>query len=166
MKSRHTGCYLFLRHPCCELLCLLLFLQTTQKTICPSHERLVCKPCCLLVWLRAKSLQSCPTLWDPMDCSPPGSSVHGILQARKLEWVIIPCSRGSSWPRKWTHLSYVSCIAGGFFTTSATWETPTPRYIYKRTENRDWNKMLHTNVHSSIFTVAKRWQQPKCPLTD
>jgi len=40
--------------------------------------------------------QSCPTLWDPMDCSPPGSSVHGILQARILEWVAIPFSRGSS----------------------------------------------------------------------
>ena len=40
--------------------------------------------------------QSCPTLCDPMDCSPPGSSVHGILQARILEWVAIPFSRGSS----------------------------------------------------------------------
>ena len=40
--------------------------------------------------------QSCLTLWDPMDCSPPGSSVHGILQARILEWVAMPPSRGSS----------------------------------------------------------------------
>ena len=40
--------------------------------------------------------QSCPTLCDPVDCSPPGSSVHGILQARILEWVAIPFSRGSS----------------------------------------------------------------------
>ena len=40
--------------------------------------------------------QSCPTLWGPMDCSPPGSSVHGILQARILEWVAISFSRGSS----------------------------------------------------------------------
>ena len=44
----------------------------------------------------AQSLQSCPTLCDPRDCSPPGSSVHGILQARKLEWVAISSSRGSS----------------------------------------------------------------------
>ena len=44
-------------------------------------------------------LQSCPTLSDPMDCSPPGSSVHGILQARILEWVAIPFFRGSSNPR-------------------------------------------------------------------
>ena len=45
---------------------------------------------------RAKSLQSCLTLCNPMDCSPPGSSVHGILQARKLEWVAMPSSRGFS----------------------------------------------------------------------
>ena len=44
----------------------------------------------------AKSLQSCPTLCDPMNCSPPGSSVHEILQARILEWVATPCSRKSS----------------------------------------------------------------------
>ena len=43
--------------------------------------------------------QSCPTLCHPMDCSPPGSSVHGIFQARILEWVDIPFSRGSSQPR-------------------------------------------------------------------
>ena len=69
----------------------------------------------------AKSLQSCPTLWDPMDCSPPDSSVHGILQARILEWVAIPFSRGSSWPRDQTQ---VSCIASRFFTIWATREAP------------------------------------------
>ena len=47
----------------------------------------------------AKSLQLCQTLCDPMDCSPPSSSVHGILQARILEWVVISFFRGSSWPR-------------------------------------------------------------------
>ena len=57
--------------------------------------------------------QSCRTLCDPMDYSLPGSSVHGIFQARVLEWVAISCSRGSSWPRDWI---YVSCIAGRFFT--------------------------------------------------
>ena len=49
--------------------------------------------------MSVKSFQSCPTLCDPMDCSPPGSSVHGILQARILEWVAISSSRGSSQPR-------------------------------------------------------------------
>ena len=55
----------------------------------------------------AKSLQSCLTLCDPMDCSPPGSSVHGILQKRILEWVTIYFSRGSSLPSNWTHVSSV-----------------------------------------------------------
>ena len=63
------------------------------------------------VYTDAKSLQSCPTLCDPMNfATPPGSSVHEILQARMLEWVAIPSSRGASWPRDWTHISYVSCI--------------------------------------------------------
>ena len=70
----------------------------------------------------AQSLQSCLILWDPMNCSPPGSSVHGILQARILEWVAIRSSRGSSWPRDWTHISWVSCIVGKLFTHWATWE--------------------------------------------
>ena len=59
--------------------------------------------------LRACSVtQSCPPLSDPMDCSLPGSSVHGVLQARILEeWVAMPSSRASSWPGDWTH---VTCI--------------------------------------------------------
>ena len=58
----------------------------------------------------AESLPSCLTLCDPMDCSPPGSSVHGILQTKILECVAMPSSRGSSQPRDQTHVSYVSCI--------------------------------------------------------
>ena len=49
-------------------------------------------------------------LWDPVNHSSPGSSVHGILQARILEWVTVLSSRGSSWSRDWTCASYVSCI--------------------------------------------------------
>ena len=68
---------------------------------------------CMLV------IQSCLTLCDPMDCSPPSSSVHGILQARILEWVAISFSRGSLQPRDRTQVSH---IAGGFFTVWATKE--------------------------------------------
>ena len=57
--------------------------------------------------------QSSPILWDPMEGNPPGSSLHGILQARILEWVTIPFSRGSSQPRDQTQ---VSCTASRFFT--------------------------------------------------
>ena len=51
--------------------------------------------------------QSCPTLCNPMDCSLPGSSIHGILQARVLEWVAISFSRGSSQPRDQTRVSWI-----------------------------------------------------------
>ena len=52
--------------------------------------------------------QSCPTLCDPIDCSPPGSSLHWILQARILEWVAISFSRGSSQPRDRTQVSHIA----------------------------------------------------------
>ena len=63
--------------------------------------------------------QSCVTIWDPMDCSPPISSVHGIVQARILEWIAIPFSRESCRLRDPT---CVFCIAGRFFTIWATRE--------------------------------------------
>ena len=63
-------------------------------------------------WKKVLVTQSCWTLCDPKDGSPPGSSVHGIVQARILEWVTIPVSRGSSQPRDRTQ---VSCIVGRFF---------------------------------------------------
>ena len=66
--------------------------------------------------------QSISRVWlfcDPMDCSPPGSSVHGILQARILEWVAMPFSKGSSWFRDRTH---VSCISRWILYHRATWE--------------------------------------------
>ena len=61
--------------------------------------------------------QLCLTLCNSMDCSPPGSSVHGILQARILEWAAIPFSSRSSQPRDRTR---ISCFAGRFFTIGAT----------------------------------------------
>ena len=60
-----------------------------------------------------KSLQSCLTFCDSMDCSQPGSSVHGILQARILEWVAMPSPRGSSPPKDKTHISCGSSIGRG-----------------------------------------------------
>ena len=59
--------------------------------------------------MHTKSLHLCLTLCNPRDCSPLGSSVHGILQARILEWVVIPFSKGSSRPKDGTQISYVSC---------------------------------------------------------
>ena len=59
----------------------------------------------------------CPALCNPMDCSPPDSSVHGILQARILEWVAIPFSRGSSQLKDQTHYFCGSCLLGRSFTS-------------------------------------------------
>ena len=67
----------------------------------------------ILIGVKVLITQSCLILCDPMDCSPSGSSVHGILWARILEWVTIPFSREYSQPRDWTQ---IYCIAGGFFT--------------------------------------------------
>ena len=66
----------------------------------------------------------CVWLFVTLDCSLPGSSVHGIFQARILEWVAMSSSRGSSRPRDWTCVSWVSVIASGFFTHWTTWEAP------------------------------------------
>ena len=74
-----------------------------------SYPKLRAKVC-----VHAKSLPSCPTHCDPMDCRSPGSSVLGILQARRLEWVAVSLSRGSSPPRDQIHVSYVSCIGRPF----------------------------------------------------
>ena len=88
--------------------------------------------------------QSCPTLCDPVDCSPSGSSVHWVLQARILEWVAIPFSRGSSWPRGQT---WVSCIAGRIFTIWAirkSWFSPLG------VPNIAGNTCMHTNAQTRI----------------
>ena len=70
----------------------------------------------------AKSLQSRQILCDPMDQSPPGSSVDGILQARILEWVAMPSSRDSSWHRRQTESLTYPALVGRFFTAGTTWE--------------------------------------------
>ena len=97
------------------------------------HSWLECKliqPLCRTVWRFHGGddlvANSCPTLVTPWTVAP-GSSIHGILQTRQLEWVPISFSRGSSWLRNWT---WVSCIAGRSFTNWAT------REAIKKTKNR------------------------------
>ena len=71
---------------------------------------------CLMCMYVYSVTQSCPTLCDRLDCSQPDSSVHGITQARILEWVAMPSSRASFQPRDQTCIFHVFCIAGIFFT--------------------------------------------------
>ena len=81
-----------------------------------SHKGKSCNYPMLLNVYACSVIQSCLTLWDPLDCSPPGSSVHGIFQARNLKWVAISLSRGSSQTEDLTHISCVFWIASEFFT--------------------------------------------------
>ena len=75
---------------------------------------------CVCVCVHAHA-QSCPTLCDLMDCSLPGSSLHGISQARILQWIAISSSRVSSWPRYQTCIIFKSCTTSGFFTAEPPW---------------------------------------------
>ena len=79
-----------------------------------------------------------------MDCSPPGSSVPGILQVRILEWVAISFSRGSSWPRDGTLVSY---IAGSFFADCTTREVPYSLFFYNKNV---WKEMSHIMINCPL----------------
>ena len=92
--------------------------------------------------------QSCPTLCDPMDCSPAGSLVYGIFQAWILEWVAISFSRGSSRPRDWIR---VSRIVGRRFTVWATREAP----------NAEESRLVHRT-----FYFLKLFCQDNLPVKD
>ena len=102
-------------------------------------------PSCSILWTSyekwkwSRSVVS-DSLW-PMDCSPPSSSVHGILQARILEWVAISFSRGSSWPRDRTQVSH---IAGRCFNLCATREAPT-------------NSRGHWTWIKTVFNYSSLW---------
>ena len=74
-------------------------------TVCKNPNELFGQPNSICVCTCVSHL--CTTLCNPMDCSPPGSSVHGILQVRTLEWVAIPFSRGTSWPSNGTSISWL-----------------------------------------------------------
>ena len=116
-KSQKVCCDLFLHSFCLFCLFTLICIISVDLSLSPSNlfcyvqSSFIPMGCIVLV------TQSCLTLCSPMDGSPPGSSVYGILQARILERVTIPFSRGSSWSRDGT---WVSSIAGGFFTVWAT----------------------------------------------
>ena len=82
------------------------------------------------VWLCSVA-QLCLTLCDPMDCSPPGSSVHGIFQARILEWVAVSFSGVSSQPKDQTHISCIYCIGRRIIYHCITWEALTKHHMLK-----------------------------------
>ena len=86
--------------------------------------------------------QLCPNLYDSMDCSPPGSSVHGILQARILEWVAMPSSRGSSWPRHWT--------GSPVLRAESLWPEPPRRHVGKEHDRHSKELLWYLSLCSTI----------------
>ena len=104
--------------------------------------------------------QSCLTLCNPMDCSPPGSSVHWIFQARILEWFAISYSRGYSQSRDWTWVSCISCIGRQILYNCAPWEdllinnsrdiniSKVPFYAKVVSYSTDWAAPFHFIVYS------------------
>ena len=109
--------------------------------------------------LHAKAVHCVWPFVTLMDYNPAGSSVHGILQARILERVAIVFSRGSSRHRDRTCISYISCIAGGFFTTSAIWEVPqrdTTRYYTcwpRHTSPPMWNNPVKQQKQKEVIMI-------------
>ena len=81
---------------------------------------------CVCACVHTQALWLCLTLCGPTYCSPPHFSVHGILQARIMEWVAVPFTRESSWPRCQTNISCISCIGRVFFTTGTPGK---PKYL-------------------------------------
>ena len=117
--------------------------------ICGSHtQKRDLRQLSCLKW--SEVAQSCPTLCSPMDCSLPGLrslSVHGIFQARVLEWAAMSFSRVSSWPRDWTWVSY---IAGRRLTIWAPREAPAKMATIKDRNGMDLAEAEHTK---------KRWRE-------
>ena len=97
-------------------------------------------------WSESEVAQLWPTLCDPMNCSPPGSSVYGILQARVLEWAAISFAKGYSQPRDWTQVSHIAD-----FTIWATKEIQKSVGKYRETKHiRRGNDKLYMSMENSI----------------
>ena len=134
------------------------FFQRSNITLySPLITVCVCVCVCVCI-MHTNSLQSCSTLWDPMDCNPPGSSDCRILQTRILEWVAIPSSRGSSWPRDQTCVSYVSCVGSWVLYHYCHLGRPVYIYIYLFGCAGSWSQF------EGSFSCSK-WQVGSSSLT-
>ena len=104
------------------------------------------------IWQKvSEDAQSCLTLCDPMDCSPPGSSVHGILQARVLEWIAISFSRESSRPRDQTRVSRIPGRCFNLWATSEAHWTGILLGPLGRKKKRNADVKLSLNADDTIF---------------
>ena len=126
------------------------FQQSDEMIPCVKHLGWVCVRVCMLL------LQSCLTLCNSMDCSLPGFPVHGILQARILEWVDMPSSKGSSWPRDQTHMSYVSCIGRQVLLPLAPPGKPLgqAQVLHKEMKQFIWNRTIKVGPKADSYLVS------------
>ena len=111
------------------------------------------------VW-RSERAHSCTILWEPMDCTSLGPSVHGIFQARILERVAISYSRGSSWPWDWTQ---VSCTGRWILYHCDTWHTYQHNIIYSKIlpiASLNWFSLIYNLANSPLFSPA--FSIPEC----
>ena len=127
------------------------YTTAVENGLCPFLKKLKIK----LPWKKGKVLvaQFCLTLWDPTDSNPPGSSVHRILQARIVEWVVIPFSRGSFWSRDrtWTWVFHIA----GFTIWASRIKLPDPAIsllvIQPKGLGAVLKRYLYIHIHSSII---------------
>ena len=106
----------------------VLVLQASRNVL--TRTRIIFRFLTTISFYESEVAQSCPIVCVPMDCSPPGCSIHGIFQMRVLEWTAISFSRGSSWPRDQTQ---TSCIAGRCFTA-----LPSESRFYEQPSSLTW----------------------------
>ena len=121
------------------------FLGVFGKKI--TYRHIYLSICCCLVF------QSCPVLCHPMDCSLPGSSIHGISQARTLEWVAISFSRGSSWPRDRT---CVSCTGRQILLPLSHWGSSPAKMLGDAKKAQDTRENYLNAIFIKIKMNAKK----------
>ena len=157
--------FIYLACHTCNHICRSCMYLRVYMCVC-----IVCRKCYGIPYGKKESLShsvrsNSATSWT----SPPGSSVHGILLARMLEWVAIPFSRGSSRPRDRTQVSSVSCLASGFFTVWATREALYSIILYSICCIYDTQCIIHIYgvIQHILYTVYgelyKLWYT-NCPF--
>ena len=133
---------------CLNFLLFLNFIYFLLKDNCFTDFVVFCQTLTLISHAAAvKSLQSCPTLWDPIDGSPPGSPVPGILQDRILEWVAISFSSAWKWKVKVTSLSRAQLLGTPW---TAAYQAP-PSTGFSRQEYWSWVPLPSPNTHILLY---------------
>ena len=135
--------------PCARDMLTLVKLkrERERESVC------VCVCVCVCACTRAHMLSHVWLFRDPMNCSPEGSFIHGIFQTRILEWVAVPSSRGSSWPRGWNWISGVSWIGRQILYHWVTWKAQSFKELSSKISARYLGSQ---QWHSHFFSWYKK----------